>query len=86
MATVKKAAKSSPMVDQDRQWKIDSALSTINRYNELMADKSLMADVQKKAQEQLNTVNKFRSGGMLKKAAPKKAVKKVVAKKVAKKK
>jgi hypothetical protein len=86
MATVKKASKSSPMVDQDRQWKISSAMDTLLRYNELMADKALMSEVQKKAQDQLSTVNNtLKMGGKVakksargkapvsKKAAPKKA-------------
>lgn len=76
MATIKKSSKSSSMVDQDRQWQVDSAMSTILRYNDLMKDKALMRDVQKKAQEQLNTVNtnlKY-GGSVTKKAAPKKPV------------
>ena len=83
MATVKKASKPVPM-DQDRQWKVSSAMDTILRYNELMADKALMADVQKKAQDQLSTVNTtLKMGGKVtKKAAPKKAaVKKSIPKK-----
>lgn len=82
MATVKKSSKVTPM-DQERQWKVESAMSTILRYNELMADKSLMADVQKKAQDQLNTVSKsLKMGGKVtKKVAPKKVVKKAAPKK-----
>lgn len=83
MATIKKASKPVQM-DQDRQWKVSSAMDTILRYNELMADKALMADVQKKAQDQLSTVNTtLKMGGKVtKKAAPKKAaVKKSAAKK-----
>jgi hypothetical protein len=84
MAKIKKAS-ITPM-DQDRQWKVESAMNTILRYNELMADKALMSDVQKKAQSQLNTVNStLKMGGKVakksarskapisKKAAPKKA-------------
>ena len=66
MATVKKSTKSSPMVDQDRQWKVSSAMDTLLRYNELMADKPLMAEVQKKAQDQLSTVNNtLKMGGKI---------------------
>jgi hypothetical protein len=92
MAKIKKAQ--SAMVDQDRQWKISSAMDTLLRYNELMADKALMSEVQKKAQDQLSTVNNtLKMGGKVakksargkapvsKKVAPKKAAKKVVAKK-----
>jgi hypothetical protein len=90
MAKIKKSSKSSPMMDQDRQWQIDSAMSTVLRYNDLLKDKTLMKDVQKKAQEQLNTVNtNFKFGGTVKKAAPKKAIvakKSVVKKAVVKKK
>lgn len=84
MATVKKASKPVPM-DQDRQWKVSSAMDTILRYNELMADKALMADVQKKAQDQLSTVNTtLKMGGKVaKKSAP---AKKAVVKKAAPKK
>jgi hypothetical protein len=87
MAKIKKSTP-TPM-DQDRQWKVESAMNTILRYNELMADKALMSDVQKKAQSQLNTVNNtLKMGGKVakksargkapisKKAAPKKAAKK----------
>ena len=66
MATVKKASKSG--FDQEREWKIDSAMSTILRYNDLMKDQALMKDVQKKAQEQLNTVNtNLKNGGKVSK-------------------
>jgi hypothetical protein len=84
MAKIKKA--SAVPMDQDRQWKVESAMNTILRYNELMADKALMSDVQKKAQSQLNTVNNtLKMGGKVakksvrgkvpvsKKATPKKA-------------
>ena len=85
MATVKKSTKSPSLVDQDRQWKVSSAMDTILRYNELMADKALMADVQKKAQDQLSTVNTtLKMGGKVtKKATPAKkvATKKTVSKK-----
>lgn len=84
MATVKKASKVTPM-DQDRQWKVESAMNTLLRYNELLADKALMADVQKKAQDQLSTVNTtLKMGGKVAKKAA--SVKKVVAKKAASKK
>jgi hypothetical protein len=93
MAKIKKSM--ATPVDQDRQWKVESAMNTILRYNELMDDKALMSDVQKKAQNQLNTVNNtLKMGGKVakksargkapvsKKAAPKKvAAKKSVAKK-----
>lgn len=74
MATIKKASKPVAM-DQDRQWKVESAMNTLLRYNELMADKALMADVQKKAQDQLNTVSKsLKQGGIVSsKKAPKKS-------------
>ena len=82
MATVKKSTKSSPMVDQDRQWKVSSAMDTLLRYNDLIKDKALMKDVQKKAQDQLGTVNTtLKMGGSIKKTAPKKMVKKAVKKK-----
>lgn len=89
MATIKKSTKSSPMVDQDRQWKVSSAMDTLLRYNDLLADKPLLAEVQKKAQDQLSTVNNtLKMGGKVtksytrgkapvsKKATPKKVVKK----------
>lgn len=74
MATVKKSSKVTPM-DQDRQWKVESAMNTLLRYNELLADKALMADVQKKAQDQLSTVNTtLKMGGKVaKKSARSKA-------------
>ena len=82
MATVKKSTKSSPMVDQDRQWKVSSAMDTLLRYNDLLKDKGLMKDVQRKAQDQLGTVNStLKMGGSIKKTAPKKMVKKAVKKK-----
>ena len=86
MAKIKKAQ--SAMVDQDRQWKVNSAMDTLLRYNELLADKALMADVQKKAQDQLSTVtNTLKMGGKVtKKAVSKKPMVKKVAKKVVKKK
>ena len=74
MATIKKASKS--MVDQDRQWKVSSAMDTLLRYNDLLKDKELMKEVQSKAQDQLSTVtNTLKMGGKVnKKVAPKKAV------------
>ena len=82
MATVKKSTKSSPMMDQDRQWKVSSAMDTLLRYNDLLKDKGLMKDVQRKAQDQLGTVNNtLKMGGSIKKTAPKKMVKKAVKKK-----
>jgi hypothetical protein len=82
MATIKKSTKASPMVDQDRQWKVSSAMDTLLRYNDLLKDKGLMKDVQKKAQDQLGTVNStLKMGGSIKKYAPKKVVKKAVKKK-----
>lgn len=87
MATVKKSTKSSPIMDQDRQWKVSSAMDTLLRYNDLIKDKALMKDVQRKAQDQLGTVNTtLKMGGSIKKAAPKKMVKKVMAKKAVSKK
>jgi hypothetical protein len=86
MAKIKKAQ--SAIVDQDRQWKVNSAMDTLLRYNELLADKALMADVQKKAQDQLSTVtNTLKMGGKVtKKIASKKPIaKKAMVKKVAKK-
>jgi len=90
MAKIKKSSQVVPM-DQDRQWKVESAMSTLLRYNDLLKDKALMRDVQKKAQDQLGTVNStLKMGGSIKKAAPKKVVNKVakavVKKVVAKKK
>lgn len=87
MAKIKKS-QAIPM-DQDRQWKVESAMSTLLRYNDLLKDKALMRDVQKKAQDQLGTVNStLKMGGAIKKSAPKKVVKKVAkaVKAVAKKK
>lgn len=76
MSKVSKSTKSGSIgLDQDRQWKIESAMGTILRYNDLMKDKSLMQDVQKRAQDQLNTVNtNLKLGGAVKKASPKKAM------------
>lgn len=63
---------------QERGWQIDSAMNTLNRYNELMKDQALMRDVHKKAKEQLNMVT-AKLGGSFKKS-PKAAVKKSIVK------
>lgn len=90
MATVKKSTKSSPMMDQDRQWKVSSAMDTLLRYNDLIKDKALMRDVQRKAQDQLGTVNNtLRMGGKISKSSARGKApisKKAVVKKTAKKK
>jgi hypothetical protein len=48
---------------REREWQVNSAMSTLNDYNKLMKDRELMRDVQKKAQEQLNMVNSKLRGG-----------------------
>lgn len=56
---------------QEREWQIESAMNTLNRYNDLMKDQKLMRDVQKKAQDQLSMVTAKLGGKFSKKAAPK---------------
>lgn len=50
MAKSKKSYKTS-MIEEDRKWKVESALRTIKDYNELVKDKKLMKEVAKKAKE-----------------------------------
>jgi hypothetical protein len=38
---------------EQRRWEVESAMSTIKRYNDIMKDKSLMRDVKKAAQDQV---------------------------------
>jgi hypothetical protein len=47
----KKMSKSYSMTEEDKKWKIESALRTIKDYNELTKDKKLMKDVAKRAKE-----------------------------------
>ena len=55
---------------REREWQVNSAMSTLNDYNKLMKDGGLMRDVQRKAQEQLNMVNsKFKMGGKVTKSS-----------------
>lgn len=67
MATIKK---SDTVSSQERNWEIESAMNTITRYNDIIKNKDLMRDVQKKAKEQLNTVMK--AGGVVPKTPSKK--------------
>jgi hypothetical protein len=47
----KKTNMSKPMIEEEKKWKIESALRTIKDYNELVKDKSLMKEVAKRAKE-----------------------------------
>lgn len=69
MATRKKTI-GTPSPSQERNWEIESAMSTISRYNDIIKNKGLMKDVQNKAKEQLTTVMK--AGGIVAKTSAKK--------------
>jgi hypothetical protein len=51
MAKKKMQSKSLSMIEEDRKWKVESALRTIKDYNELTKDKTLMKEVAKRAKE-----------------------------------
>jgi capsular polysaccharide biosynthesis protein len=53
---------SSPMIMEDRQWKIESALRTIKDYNEIVKDKKLMKEVATKAKEVATEAASIASG------------------------
>ena len=48
---------SKPSMSQERQWEIESAMSTIQRYNDILKNKELMSEVKKKAAELQKMVN-----------------------------
>ena len=45
-----------------RKWEVESALSTLNRADEIRKNTKMMADVKKLAQEQVNVLNNFTKG------------------------
>ena len=51
------------MSQQERQWEIESAMSTIQRYNDIIKNKELMNAVKTKVNEMQKAVN----GGAIKK-------------------
>lgn len=50
--TAKPSTKPSPMASDDNRWKVEDAMRTLMRAEELKKDKKLMSDVQKMAKEQ----------------------------------
>lgn len=50
---ISKASKAQMSEDakRERRWKVEGALSTIQRYNEIIEDKSLMKEVAKEAKK-----------------------------------
>lgn len=56
-----KATKARISADEKR-WRAQDALSTLTRAEQIRADKSLMADVKKYAQAQVQTLSKVAGG------------------------
>jgi hypothetical protein len=50
---------------REERWKVESAMDTIRRYNELQKDKALLGKVRTATEQQLMML-----GGMVKKSAP----------------
>lgn len=53
----KKLSISSPDAKREQQWKVESAMRTINEYNNILKDKSLMTQVKKAAMDQVKMLN-----------------------------
>ena len=50
---------SGPSKNEMRKWEIESALSTLQRAEQIRKDSKMMADVKKLAQEQMNVLKNF---------------------------
>ena len=66
---------------EERKWQIQSALSTLQRAEEIKNDTSLMRDVKKAAGLEAKRLQTLANGGSVMSAAKKMAVKKVITKK-----
>lgn len=74
-----------PSKSEMRKWEVESAMSTLQRAEEIKKDKSLMTAVQKEAKKQAQNLMKL--GGAVKPAAPKrKTIKRAPAKRTIKRK
>ena len=66
---------------EERKWQIQSALSTLQRAEEIKNDISLMRDVKKAAGMEAKRLQTLANGGSIMSSAKKAPVKKVVTKK-----
>lgn len=66
---------------QERKWQIESALSTLQRAEEIKNDTSLMRDVKKAAATEAKRLQNLANGGSIMSSARKAPIKKVVTKK-----
>jgi hypothetical protein len=66
---------------EERKWQIQSALSTLQRAEEIKNDTSLMRDVKKAAGMEAKRLQTLANGGSIMSSAKKAPVKKVVTKK-----
>jgi hypothetical protein len=66
---------------EERKWQIQSALSTLQRAEEIKNDTSLMRDVKKAAGMEAKRLQTLANGGSIMSSARKAPVKKVVTKK-----
>jgi len=66
---------------EERKWQIQSALSTLQRAEEIKNDTSLMRDVKKAAGLEAKRLQTLANGGSVMSAPKKMAVKKVITKK-----
>lgn len=66
---------------QERKWQIESALSTLQRAEEIKNDTSLMRDVKKAAATEAKRLQTLANGGSIMSSARKAPIKKVVTKK-----
>jgi len=66
---------------QERKWQIESALSTLQRAEEIKNDTSLMRDVKKAAGLEAKRLQTLANGGSVMSAPKKMTVKKVITKK-----
>jgi len=66
---------------EERKWQIQSALSTLQRAEEIKNDTSLMKDVQKAAATEAKKLQTLANGGSVKLSAKKASIKKTITKK-----
>ena len=66
---------------EERKWQIQSALSTLQRAEEIKNDTSLMRDVKKAAAMEAKRLQTLANGGSVMSSARKAPVKKVITKK-----
>ena len=59
-----KTKSSPPVMKEERKWKVQEALSTLKRAEEIKKDKPMMKDCKKMAKEEMAMMSKIAKKGM----------------------